>query len=681
MKIDLSRFRQTFFQEAADHVHTMETQLLALEASPTDSETLNSIFRAAHSIKGGSATFSFDDLTRFTHRLEELLDRMRLGQVDASPERIRILLQACDVLRGLLAAAEAGSAPPAEAAKLLEKVTVAQRSGAFVPDANHKLRAHDPKIKFRGRESYNIQFSPSPNTFREGTDPLLLLRDLSDLGDIERITPDLSHLPALTELQPDLCYLSWTLRLTTEKERSEIDDVFSFVQDGAQVIIKPVLGSDGKKFEESAQFANAPHPNAPARQPHHDSSIRVATSKVDHLINLVGELVIAQSMTMEIVNHFTIDRLSELQSALTEVDRNTRELQDRVMGVRMLPVGTVFARLPRIVHDVAANTGKSIRIELAGEETELDKGVLESMIDPLTHLVRNSADHGIESPDERQAAGKPEQGTIRLHARHEGGNFIIDVADDGRGLNTSRIREKAVERGLITGSEEMTREQIHLLIFQAGFSTAEKVSEVSGRGVGMDVVRKNVDALGGLITLQSREGQGTTVRIKLPLTLAIVEGQLVRVGKQTFVLPLVSIIESIRPTRAQVANIAGEGEIIVVRGEPVQLLRLHRLFGIPTDIVDPCGGLVAVVEHENRRYALLVDELLSQQQVVIKNLQANFRRVEGAMGATILGDGCVSLILDVAGLVERSRVTQVQGHALSIAGLETAGVLPQAAIS
>ena len=303
------------------------------------------------------------------------------------------------------------------------------------------------------------------------------------------------------------------------------------------------------------------------------------------------------------------------------------------MAVRMLPVGTIFSRLPRIVHDIATAAGKNIRVEVIGEDTELDKSVLEGMTDPLTHLVRNAADHGIGSPEERCAAGKPENGTIHLRARHEGGNVLIEVSDDGNGLDTARIREKAVERGLLSVTDELTTSQIHAFIFHAGFSTRDSASETSGRGVGMDVVRRNVEALGGIVTLHS-SGKGTTVRIKLPLTLAILEGQLVRVGGQRFVLPLVSIIESIRPSREHVRSVAGEGEVVMVRQEPLPLLRLHQLFDVATEVLEPSRGLVAVVEHDSHRYALMVDELLGQQQVVIKNLQANFRRVEGAMGAT-----------------------------------------------
>ncbi len=653
MKIDLSQFRDTFFQEASEHVNNMEASLLGLGDAPADPEVLNSIFRGAHSIKGGSGTFGFDDVTRFTHRLEELLDRMRAGKVNASPARIELLLRACDMLRTLLAAAEKGGIAPPEAATLIEDLAVAQRDGDFVAEAPSRMRTWDPKIKLGGQTAYSIHFVPSPDILREGMDPLLVLRELAELGTVEKITADLTNLPALSELQPDNCYLSWTIQITSEREREEIEDVFAFVENGAHITIE-AQRPEGEitAIELPAKSGVAAAGGPAGRQRGRDSaSIRVATGKVDEIINLVGELVIAQSMTVEVVARFTAERLPELQAALHEVSRNTRELQERVMAVRMLPVGTIFSRLPRIVHDIATAEGKNIRVEVIGEDTELDKSVLEGMTDPLTHLVRNAADHGIGSPEERRAAGKPENGTIHLRARHEGGNVLIEVSDDGNGLDTARIREKAVERGLITAADELTAQQIHAFIFHAGFSTRDSASETSGRGVGMDVVRRNVEALGGIVTLHSN-GQGTTVRIKLPLTLAILEGQLVRVGQQRFVLPLVSIVESIRPSPEHVRSVAGEGEVVMVRREPLPLLRLHRLFDVATDVLDPSRGLVAVVEHDSHRFALMVDELLGQQQVVIKNLQANFRRVEGAMGATILGDGQVTLILDIAGLVE-----------------------------
>ena len=669
MKIDLSRFKETFFQEAAEHVNNMETLLLGQGDALADAEVLNSIFRAAHSIKGGSGTFGFDDVMRFTHRLEELLDGMRGGKVEVTPARIELLLRSCDMLRTLLAAAESGAIAPPEAAVLLELLAVAQRDQEFVAEAPRRMRAWDPKIKFGGQTTYSIRFIPSPDIFREGMDPLLVLRELGELGTVETVAADLSNLPAWSDLQPESCYLSWTIRLTSERERDEIEDVFAFVESGARITIAVhspagTVPASGVPAKNAVAPSGAPTPRQRGRD---SASIRVATEKVDQLIDLVGELVIAQSMTVEIVDRFSAERLPELQTALHEVSRNTRELQERVMAVRMLPVGTVFSRLPRIVHDVAAAQGKTIRVEVIGEDTELDKGVLEGMTDPLTHLVRNAADHGIGSPEQRRAAGKPESGTIHLRARHEGGNVVIEVSDDGNGLNTARIREKAIERGLMAAADELTAQQIQAFIFHPGFSTQDSVSEISGRGVGMDVVRRNVEGLGGIVTLKSVDGKGTTVAIKLPLTLAILDGQLVRVGLQRYVLPLVSIIESIRPSPEHVRSVAGEGEVVMVRHEPLPLLRLHRIFDVASDVLEPSKGLVAVVEHDAHRFALMVDELLGQQQVVIKNLQANFRRVEGAMGATILGDGRVTLILDIVGLVQLSRKKQKE-HPAATAG-------------
>jgi two-component system, chemotaxis family, sensor kinase CheA len=661
MKIDLTRFRVAFFQEAAEHLDKMEAALLALESGPKDPEQLNAIFRAAHSIKGASGTFGFEDVTRFTHALEDLLDRMRRGEVEPSAERIELLLRACDMLRTILAAAETNGPAPNEMEPLLAAITVAQRSGDFAPEGPHQVRRADQDAS--GPRQYRVHFRPSPATFRDGMDPLLIVRELYELGSVTAMAADVTEIPEFDRLQPDVCYLAWTLELTSDRAPQEIRDVFAFVEDEADIAIDAIDAVDSEPT--AATSGSAPRIAGEQKRSRDSGSIRVATEKVDQLINVVGELLIVQSMAEEIAAHFSSDRLAELQAALTEVARNTRELQERVMSIRMLPVGTVFARLPRIVHDIASAAGKSVRLDLSGEDAELDKTILEGIVDPLTHLVRNAADHGIESPQERCAAGKPEQGVITLRARHESGNFLIEVTDDGRGLNVERIREKAVERGLLPADEKPTDEQVQALVFQAGFSTAETVTDVSGRGVGMDVVRKNVEALGGAVTLKSHEGEGTTVTIKLPLTLAILEGQLVRVGSETYVLPLVSIVESVKPTKQQAHRVVAHGEVVVVRREPVPLLRLHELFRVATDVVDPCSGLVAIVEHEGSRLALLVDELLGQQQVVIKNLQTHFRKVEGAMGATILGDGRVSLILDVAGLVELSRRAVPAGPAAS----------------
>jgi two-component system chemotaxis sensor kinase CheA len=369
---------------------------------------------------------------------------------------------------------------------------------------------------------------------------------------------------------------------------------------------------------------------------------------------VIGELVIAQSMVADVVNNFSPERVGQLREAVLAVERNTRDLQERVMAVRMVPIGSIFSRFPRIVRDLAAQLGKEVRLELEGEETELDKGVVEKISDPLTHLIRNSLDHGVEPPDERERCGKPREGVVRLRALTEGGSVFVEIADDGAGLNTERIRAKALEKRLMRPDDNWSQEQIHQLIFQPAFSTAAKVSDVSGRGVGMDVVKKNVESLGGAVAIHSTRGEGARFRIKLPLTLAILDGLSLSVGGQIFILPLVSIVESFRPRASALKTLLSGGEVALVRGQALPLLRAHRLLGIEHAQTDPTKALLAIVESDGRRVALLVDELCGQSQVVIKNLDANFRRVEGVMGATIMGDGRVALILDVPGLIRLS---------------------------
>ena len=642
MELDLSRFRETFFQEAAEHLDTMEAALLSLRAGQADGETLNAIFRSAHSIKAGAATFGFEATTRFTHVLESLLDRMRNGEIDASAALVEVLLRAADVLRALIDAASRDGEPPERWQDTIEELDRAR--GLQEPDR----KVEKPALPGTPQEAeYAIQFDPGPELFRLGLDPFLVLRDLAQLGSLTA-EADLSRLPALDALDAEGCYLGWKLRLKTAEGMEQIRDAFAFVEDVARVSIEPV--------QAVVAAGTAPPPQLPsATRAATRETIRVSTGKVDYLIDLVGELVIAHSMAAQIMNGFTEDRLPRLEAAMKELERHMRELQDRAMRIRMTPVGTIFSRFPRLVHDTGRALGKQVRFEITGEETELDKGMVERIADPLTHLVRNAVDHGIETPEERLAVGKPAEGSLRLSAYHQGGNVIVELSDDGRGLNTDRIRAKGIERGLITAEEELSPEQVHALIFRPGFSTSETVSDTSGRGVGMDVVKKSVDELKGTVTVQTERGRGCTIRIKLPLTLAVLDGLLLRVGEQTYVMPLVSIVESIRPRPEQVRDLAGRGEVVMVRKQPLPLLRLGRMFRISAEVTDPAHGLVVIVEHDGRQMALLVDELLGQQQVVVKSLETNFRKVQGVTGATILGDGRAALILDIAGLVEMSR--------------------------
>jgi two-component system chemotaxis sensor kinase CheA len=389
------------------------------------------------------------------------------------------------------------------------------------------------------------------------------------------------------------------------------------------------------------------------------TSIRVATEKVDRLINLVGELVITQSMIADVVKDFGVEKLVRLREAVGEMERTTRELQERVMAVRMVPIGSVFSRFPRVVRDLSASCGKEIDLEITGGETELDKSVVEQIGDPLMHIVRNAVDHGIEPPDERARMGKPSRGLLTLSACHQGGSVVLEIADDGRGLDTERIREKAVAAGVVESNEKLTTDQIHALIFTSGLSTARVVSDISGRGVGMDVVKRNIEALGGTVGITSSPGRGSCFRIRLPLTLAILDGLTLRVGEGTFIVPLIAVVESLQPRREQLRSVLGQGEVVVVRGQPVPLIRLHRVLGLPGETTDPTCALVVIVEQDDGLVALLVDDVLGQQKVVIKSLERNFRRTEGISAATILGDGRVALILDVPGLVacRRSGVT------------------------
>lgn len=671
MKIDLARFRESFFEEAAEHVATLEEGLMGLERPDADPELLNSIFRAAHSIKGGSGMFGLEQVTSFSHVLENLLDRMREGTMHPTRARIDLLLRSTDVLKALLGAARSGEPAPAELEGVLADL---QREQASDQEAATPPAPIEVPVPSAGpvRRVRRIHFRPASDVLLSGLDPVLVLRDLASLGEIRDVRCDTSRLPPLTALDPEVCHLAWTVLLASDACEAEIRDVFAFVEDGAEIRIdiepdaaapQPLPAVAATDPAPSVAEA-APHPAAvAASQPsgptfrrrasdvEPSSSIRVSIDKVDRLVNLVGELVIAHSMVADVVSHFTIDKLDRLQAAVSLMGRNTREMQERVMGIRMMPIGSLFGRFPRMVRELSGALGKEIQLELSGEETELDKAVVERIGDPLTHLVRNAVDHGIDDVETRRALGKPEQGVIRLAACTQGGSVIIEVADDGRGLDKERIHRKAVERGLARADEVLTDEQLYALILQPAFSTAEKVTDLSGRGVGLDVVKRNVEALNGSISIHTTPGHGTSFRIKLPLTLAILDGQVLVVGEQLFVLPLVSIVESLRPKRTHVKQVFGDGEVVLVRGDTLPLIRAHQLLDVPTNVVDPCEGLTVIVEHEGRRVALLVDDLRGQQQVVIKGLDVNYRRVEGVLGATVMGDGRVAFILDVAGLI------------------------------
>jgi two-component system chemotaxis sensor kinase CheA len=672
MKIDLTQFRRTFLQESADHIAALETHLLELRSRPDDAELLNAIFRSAHSIKGGAGSFGMENLARFTHALESLLDRLRTMEAAVTEEAIACLLQSTDVLTTLL---ESGAEDPmpAEALELEARIAALAGAEAAGPVADGAASGAACEAKAAGELSlYRVEFRPDRELFSSGTNPIVLLRNLAALGDVTVSHLHSEELPPLEELDPEKCYLAWSVEIATVRGEEELREVFEFVEHLAEIRIRrleaPSAASGGSLLTgagagaaaAAAAAGRSPQRNdggrsvrdsRPARSGE-SMSIRVATEKVDRLIDLVGELVIAHVMTAQMVEDFTPECLGKLRESVAAMERNTRELHERVMAIRMLPVGTLFQRYARTVYDIAQATGKQIELATSGEETEIDKSMLELLGDPLTHLIRNAADHGIEAPEVRIAAGKPASGTIGLRAFHRAGRVVIEVRDDGGGIDPERVRAKAVERGLIAADAAMSEQQLRMLIFEPGFSTRDEVSDLSGRGVGMDVVRQNVRQLNGEIALSSEVGVGSTVSIELPLTLAILEGLLVRVADRTLVLPLLAVVETVAPRRGQIQRIAEQGEVVMIRDEDVPLLRLGRYLGIAPASVS--GGLartlVVVVEAGHRKLGLVVDELLGQQQVVVKSLERHLRKIEGLMGATILGDGRVAPIVDVASL-------------------------------
>ncbi|WP_432471784.1 chemotaxis protein CheW [Amphritea sp. HPY] len=850
MSIDLSQFISIFLEESYEGLDIMESSLLNLDDS--DPETINTIFRAAHSIKGGAGTFGFDAIAEFTHGVETLLDKLRNDQLEISPELINLLLESVDCIRLLLVSSQDGSAAPTEQVDQLQtrvqqaingETPVAEQPvvqdseiAAHLTDAHHAdspetdlpetgssetevpqtveqapeanvtpqpvqdtvsaesdywqidfapvpellQQGHEPAFLFEAlaelgtlhtlvdttqlddieqfdpeliylswqlklesdcsedaiREVFewaedqctlNIQrcnsntpqtdnrwqisFIPVPGLLQAGHEPGFMLEALAELGKLE-ITADTGTLPQLDALQPEQLYLSWDLILTSECSREQIEEVFEWVEGECQLTIHALTNSDQQSSEDSSAQsvqepitavaeavsdtaeASAPIPEpspeitavrsepatareststpastpkttgtgsnsqTPRKNASESSSVRVDTDKIDTLLNRVGELVITQAMLGQIGADLAeiagID-VERLKAGLEQLERNTRDLQEDVMRVRMFPISFVFNRFPRLVHDVSSKLGKQVELKISGEQTEIDKTVMEKIGDPLVHLIRNSLDHGLETAEDRKAAGKPATGTLKLSAYHQGGFFVIDIEDDGRGLNSKVIYEKAISNGLITAEQQLSDSEINELIFRPGFSTAEQVSDLSGRGVGMDVVRRNIESLGGNIRLSSKSGKGTKISVRLPLTLAIMDGQLVRLDKETYIIPLISIVETIQARSKDLSPMAGENNLLLFRDEYIPLINLRTLFNLPS--ADNDSGqealLVAIVENGGHKTGLIVDELYGQQQVVIKSLEVNFKRIEGLTGATILGDGSVALILDIAGLMKR----------------------------
>jgi two-component system chemotaxis sensor kinase CheA len=653
---EMAEIAKVFFQESREGLDVMESGLLSLGAT-TDNESINTIFRAAHSIKGGSATFGFTEVAGFTHGVETLLDEMRNGVRPLTADAIQVLLQSCDCLREMMAATEAEQ--PLDQARIaglnadIAHILGEQPRGAPAPAAAAPAAANT------GIAGWRIVFEPVADLLRLRNEPSRMFAELARLGAFAA-RADVSRVPPLDTLDPESCYLSWNIEMSGQIARAELDEVFDWVDSRCRLefipkadpaAATPVRTDSATETRAGASLA-VPAAGAHAQKAAAESgSIRVATEKLDNIINLVGELLITQSMLSGFADGIGPGELDRLRQGLSQLARNTRELQESVMQIRMLPISFAFNRFPRLVHDLSRKLGKKVELKLAGENTELDKTVLEKIGDPLVHLVRNALDHGLEIPERRAAAGKSETGTLELSAFHEGGNIIIEVRDDGAGLNKAKILGKARERGLVPADQELTDEQIDNLIFMPGFSTADQISDVSGRGVGMDVVRRNINDLGGYVQISSQEGRGSTIRIRLPLTLAILDGQLVRVGKEVYIISLLAIVETIQVSRDRVNTLAGRTEVFRLRNEYLPVVKLCDQFGVEPDSRRAEDGLLVVVEADGTRVGVLVDDLLAQQQVVIKSLESNFKPVMGIAGATILGDGAVALIIDVPDLI------------------------------
>ncbi|HIE2337787.1 chemotaxis protein CheA [Pseudomonas aeruginosa] len=606
MPQDMSQFLQVFFEETEEHLATLELLLIGLDLDRPDSETLHGIFRAAHSIKGSSGMFGFDDITAVTHELETLLDRIRCGQMCLRPDMISSFLETRDVLQRLLDAHRSGHPDPG--VPLLETV--------------ERLRGW---LRAPEREAAEEGFG----AFDEA-----LARETAD-DDAFGLFDEAPGAPAASE----------AFGFFDDAPGSPPAEERAFGLFGGAPGSPAVPGAPAQAVAATARGAAAP-----ARGDGESGSIRVSVEKIDSLINLVGELVITQAMLGQLGEQLDPSRHERLQHALAQLEHNTRDLQESVMSIRMLPINFIFSRFPRLVRDTATRLGKQVELHLHGEHIELDKSVIEKLSDPLTHIVRNSIDHGIEPPAERLAAGKPASGTVKLAASHQGGSVVVEVSDDGRGLSRPRILAKARERNLPV-HDGMSDAEVWQLVFMPGFSTAETVTELSGRGVGMDVVKRNIGAMGGRIDIDSAPGMGTRIGIRLPLTLAILDGLIVAVEAVNYVIPLTYIVESLQARSDDVRGLGGEDNAMIrVRGEYLPLFSLHELLRIGGEAPAPEQGIVVILESEGRSFALQVDELVGQQQVVIKSLEQNFRRVEGIAGATIMGDGSVALILDVDAL-------------------------------
>lgn len=649
----MQAFRATYLQECTELLTDMEERLLALDLSNAENESLHAIFRCAHSIKGGAGAFGLTEIAQFTHVLEAVLDMLREGTLNPTREVVDLLLLSRDVVWQMVAAAREdrplSKGLGTEVVLKLQELCAATRTAPTAADVSGTTT---PTSDARQVRHYHIHFAPMREMTLRGSDPLLLLRELSRLGECEVVAHH-DRLPALPSLDAEHCHLYWDIILRTGRSEADIREIFEFVEGECSLQITPHEDNTPRQTMAAAPIKSGQ--NKESGQPGNASgvgSIRVDIEKVDRLINMVGEIVIIQAMlAMQTRDLASENTLSEaLLQGIDELNTHTRELQEAVMAVRMQPVKSIFSRMPRMVRDLSAQLGKDIRLTLNGEATEVDKTIIEQLADPLTHMLRNCVDHGIEKPEDRVVKGKPKQGNIMLSASHRGGRIVIEVLDDGAGINRDKVLAKAKERGLVGEGAMLSDSEIDQLIFRPGFSTADQVTNISGRGVGMDVVKRNIEGIGGTVALINHPGKGSQFIITLPLTLAILDGMIVRVAQEHYIIPIAHIIETLRPHADDVRQLATGQSVINIRGQFIPVLYLHRLFSIPHAQTEASKALVVLVETGQESLGLVVDELVGQQQVVIKNLEENTAPVVGVAAATILGDGRVSLILDIAGL-------------------------------
>ena len=696
---DSDEFISIFLSEANEIVEGLENDLVLLEDNKSDEDLLNKIFRSAHTLKSSAGTVGFTTMSELNHVAENLLEKVRSGKLDVTPQMITVLLEFLDTVKLMLqnivdGVGEADGVTNIESLKAKIKAIA---EGNDINTVSVEKKEEAPKTEEKPKEEskasssnnmFHIEMIFKPSIFDNGIDPLMFLNDLKAIGTVSNLKIDISNVPAISDLEdPYACYTQFSLDIETASTIEQVQNIFLFVIDDNDINItekveekvEETKAAEEKVEEKAEEKAEEKHEEDKKEEAHDDkakenkaapaskptgtkvqapSTVRVDIRKLDSLMNLIGELVIAQSRIMQLTQNLDID--NGLKEAVSSMDRTSRQIQEEVMNIRMMPIGPIFTQFHRYVRDLNLELNKEVKLVLKGETTEIDKNMLEQLSEPLKHIIRNSMDHGIEkTKEERIARGKPEFGTITMSAAHQEGHVVIEVSDDGNGLNKEKIFNKAVEKGLLSKDGNYSDAEIYRTIFSPGLSTAEKVTDISGRGVGMDVVRANVEKMKGKIEIKSAEGVGSTFIIKLPLTLAIIEGITFAIGEQIYVMPLISIIEQIKIKSDQVKPFEGKGEMIKIRDEYLPLIRLHKVFEIDTQVNEIDDGIVVVVEAGYRKCAIFVDELLDQQQVVIKSLDSAFSKHAGIAGGTILGDGRIALIIDIQGLVNISLQNKV----------------------